>query len=76
MDLILLLLFLSVAQVDGEQFTTLTREKIGDMFKVLADKLQVLLVWKEITGIVTSLLQIYHLNLASANFLKDKLVMF
>ena len=73
MDLILLLLFLSVALVDGGQFTTLTREEIGDMFKVLADKRLVLSAWKEITGIVSNFFTSkLTFNLASANFFKDK----
>ena len=33
MDLILLLLILSAAYVNGGQLTTLTREEINDMFK-------------------------------------------
>lgn len=62
-----------MAEVDGGQFITITREEISDMFKVLADKRQVLSAWKEITNTVSNFsTSKLRFNLASANFFKDK----
>ena len=40
------------AEINGEEYLTLTRDKFNDMFKILRDKRVPISTWSKITGMV------------------------